>query len=60
VLNAQRLGRPLALCSQPFYAGINDALSPGFNPRALENLGRLAISAVHRFCGGPLTRTWRG
>jgi cytochrome c peroxidase len=35
VLNAQRgLGGPLALSRQPFYAGINDALSPGFNPRA--------------------------
>jgi len=27
-------GGPVALSREPFYAGINDALSPGFNPRA--------------------------
>jgi cytochrome c peroxidase len=35
VLNAQGgLGGPVALSQQPFYIGINDALGPGFNPRA--------------------------
>jgi cytochrome c peroxidase len=35
VLNTQGgAGGPLALSRQPFYIGINDALSPGFNPRA--------------------------
>jgi hypothetical protein len=35
VLNAQRgAGGPVALSRQPFYIGINDVLSPGFNPRA--------------------------
>jgi cytochrome c peroxidase len=35
VLNAQRAaGGPVALSQQPFYIGINDVLTPGFNPRA--------------------------
>jgi hypothetical protein len=35
VLNAQRAaGGPLTLSQEPFYIGINDVLSPGFNPRA--------------------------
>ena len=35
VLNAQRgAGGPMTLSRQPFYIGINDVLSPGFNPRA--------------------------
>ena len=34
VLDAQRgLGGPLALSHQPFYVGINDVLSPGFDRR---------------------------
>jgi len=34
-LNAQRgAGGPVSLSRQPFYIGINDVLSPGFNPRA--------------------------
>jgi cytochrome c peroxidase len=34
VLNAERgAGGPLQLSGQPFYVGINDVLSPGFNPR---------------------------
>ena len=35
ILNAQRgAGGPRTLARQPFYIGINDVLSPGFNPRA--------------------------
>jgi hypothetical protein len=35
VLNSQGgAGGPVALSQQPFYIGINDVLSPGFNPRA--------------------------
>src|SRR5262245_30433050 len=35
VLNAQGVaGGPIALSRQPFHIGINDVLSPGFNPRA--------------------------
>jgi cytochrome c peroxidase len=35
VLNAQRgRGGPVALSRQPFFIGINDALSPGFDARA--------------------------
>jgi cytochrome c peroxidase len=35
VLNAQRgAGGPLTLSRQPFYIGINDVLTPGFNQRA--------------------------
>ncbi len=35
VLNAQLgAGGPVALSQQPFYIGINDVLSPAFNPRA--------------------------
>jgi cytochrome c peroxidase len=35
VLNGQRgAGGPMTLSQQPFYIGINDVLSPGFNPRA--------------------------
>jgi cytochrome c peroxidase len=35
VLNTQGVdGGPLTLSRQPFYIGINDVLSPGFNPRA--------------------------
>ena len=35
VLNAQRAsGGPIPLSRQPFYIGINDVLSPGFDPRA--------------------------
>jgi cytochrome c peroxidase len=35
VLNAQgAAGGPITLSRQPFYIGINDVLSPGFNPRA--------------------------
>jgi cytochrome c peroxidase len=35
VLNTQGSdGGPLTLSRQPFYIGINDVLSPGFNPRA--------------------------
>jgi len=34
VLNAQNgAGGPMLLSHQPFYIGINDVLSPGFNPR---------------------------
>lgn len=34
VLNAQgAAGGPVTLSQQPFYIGINDVLSPGFNPR---------------------------
>ena len=35
VLNTQAgAGGPVMLSQQPFYIGINDVLSPGFNPRA--------------------------
>jgi len=35
LLNAERAaGGPMALSQQPFHIGINDVLSPGFNPRA--------------------------
>ena len=35
VLDAQgAAGGPITLSRQPFYIGINDVLSPGFNPRA--------------------------
>src|SRR4029453_10146996 len=35
VLNTQgAAGGPVTLSRQPFYIGINDILSPGFNPRA--------------------------
>lgn len=35
VLNGQgAAGGPVTLSAQPFYIGINDVLSPGFNPRA--------------------------
>lgn len=35
VLNTQGgAGGPVTLSQQPFYIGINDVLSPGFNPRA--------------------------
>jgi cytochrome c peroxidase len=41
VLDAQRgLGGPLELSRQPFYVGINDALSPGFNPRVFRLFDR--------------------
>ena len=41
VLNAQAgLGGPVALSRQPFFIGINDALSPGFNPRVFTLFDR--------------------
>ena len=33
-------GGPMALAGQPFYIGINDVLSPGFNPRAFTMFDR--------------------
>jgi cytochrome c peroxidase len=48
VLNTQGgSGGPVTLSQQPFYIGINDVLSPGFNPRAFtlfDGWRNLAIS----------------
>jgi len=53
VLNAQGgAGGPATLSRQPFHIGINDVLSPGFNPRAFtlfDNWRDLASSGADRY-----------
>ncbi len=53
VLNAQGgAGGPAALSRQPFHIGINDVLSPGFNPRAFtlfDNWRDVASSEAGRY-----------
>ena len=55
VLNGQRgAGGPMALSRQPFHIGINDVLTPGFDPRAFtlfDDWQRLASSQRDPYAG---------